>query len=52
MAHLFLVVTVLEDWNIYSVDVKTTYLHSNLDEIIYMEQPEDFKLPGKEKKVW
>ena len=37
MAHLFLVVTILEDWNIYSIDVKTTYLYSNLNKKIYMK---------------
>jgi len=45
-------VVIIEDWNIHSVGVKTTYLYSNLDEEIYMEYPEGFKLPGKEKKVW
>ena len=50
-AHLFLAVATLEDWDIYSVDVKTTYLYSNLDEEIYMEQPEGYRLSSKEKKV-
>jgi len=51
-AHLFLAVAALKNWDIHSVDVKTAYLYGNLDEIIYIEQPEDFRLPGKEKKVW
>jgi len=33
---LFLAVTVLENWDIHSIDVKTTYLYSDLDEEIYM----------------
>lgn len=33
------------------MDVKTTFLNSDLDEEIYMEQPEDFVLPDNEKKV-
>jgi len=37
IAHLFLAVATLKDWNIYSVDVKTAYLYSNLDKKIYME---------------
>jgi hypothetical protein len=45
-------VTTLEDYNVYSVDVKTAYLYGDLDEEIYMEQPEGFKLPGKGNKVW
>jgi len=50
--QLLLAVAVLEDLDIQSIDVKTAYLYGNLDEEIYMEQPEGFKLPGKENKVW
>jgi len=50
-AHLFLAIATLKDWNIHSVDVKTAYFYSDLDEKIYMEQSEDFRLPGKEKEV-
>jgi len=45
-------VVALEDWNIHSVIVKTAYLYDDLDKEIYIEQPEDFRLFGKEKKVW
>ena len=51
MACLFLAITILEDWNIYGVNVKTVYLYSNLNKEIYIKQPEDFRLPSKEKKV-
>jgi len=50
--QLLLAVAALENLNIQSIDVKTAYLYGNLDEEIYMEQPEGFKLPGKENKVW
>ena len=33
------------------MDVKTTFLNGDLDEEVYMEQPEGFVLPGNEKKV-
>ena len=33
------------------LDVKTTFLHGDLEEEIYMEQPEGFVEPGKEKLV-
>ena len=33
---LFLAVTALENQDIHSIDVKTTYLYSDLDEKIYM----------------
>jgi len=50
--HLFLAVTVLKDWDIHNIDIKTAYLYGNLNKKIYMEQSKDFKLSGKEKKVW
>ena len=51
-ARLLLAVAALEDLDIQSIDIKTAYLYSDLDEKIYMEQPEGFKLPGKKNKVW
>lgn len=33
------------------MDVKTAFLHSDLEEEIYMEQPEGFKVDGKENFV-
>ena len=36
---------------INQMDVKTTFLNEELEEEIYIEQPEGFVVPGKEKKV-
>ena len=33
------------------MDVKTTFLHGNLDEEIYMKQPEGFTVKGKKELV-
>ena len=33
------------------MDVKTTFLHGDLDKEIYMEQPEGFTIKGKEDYV-
>ena len=34
-----------------SLDVKTAFLYGDLDEEIYMHQPEGFILPGREGEV-
>jgi Reverse transcriptase (RNA-dependent DNA polymerase) len=49
--RLILVLAALENWHISSVDVKTAFLYGELDEELYMEQPEGFKIPGKEHLV-
>ena len=33
------------------MDVKTTFLHGDLDEEIYMRQPEGFEVKGREELV-
>jgi len=50
--YLFLAVAALEDWNIYSINIKTVYLYGNLNKKIYVEWFKDFGLSVKEKKVW
>ena len=39
------------DYEIWQMDVKTAFLNGNLDESIYMMQPEGFITPGQEQKV-
>jgi len=46
---LLFAIAVLKDLDI---NIKTAYLYGDLDEEIYMEQPEGFKLPKRENKVW
>ncbi|GJT46114.1 zinc finger, CCHC-type containing protein, partial [Tanacetum coccineum] len=36
---------------IYQMDVKTTFLNGELDEEVYMNQPQGFIMPGNENKV-
>ena len=39
------------DWEMEQLDVKTTFLHGDLDEDIYMSQPKGFKEPSSEELV-
>ena len=39
------------DYEIWQMDVKTAFLNGKLDEVIYMDQPEGFKVSGQEGKV-
>jgi hypothetical protein len=41
----------LNNWHISGLYVKTGFLYGKLDEEIYMEQPEGFKIKGQEHKV-
>jgi len=41
----------LERWYIKGLNVKSAFLYRHLDEEIYMEQPEGFKIHGQERKV-
>jgi hypothetical protein len=50
--RLLLALSALEDWEIKALDVKTTFLCGNLDEELYMEQPEGSIIKGQEKKVY
>jgi len=49
--HLLLAVAALENWHIEGLDIKSAFLYGQLDEEIYIEQPEGFKIHGQEWKV-
>jgi hypothetical protein len=50
--RLLLALSALGDWEIEALDVKTAFLYGNLDEELYMEQPEGFVVKGQERKVY
>src|ERR1700744_5017324 len=49
--RMMLTLAALRDWHISGLDVKTAFLYGELDEELYMEQPEGFKIPGQQNKV-
>ena len=49
--RILLAVGATQDMEIHQMDVKTAFLNGDLDEEIYMEQPEGYKPPGKEHLV-
>ena len=40
------------DYEIWQMDVKTAFLNGNLDERIYIQQPEGFVQDEQERKVY
>ena len=46
-----IVLLAIKGWHITAIDVRNTFLYGKLDEEIYMEQPEGFKINGQENKV-
>ena len=38
-------------WKLYQMDMKTTFLNGEIEEEVYIEQPEGFKVHGKETHV-
>jgi hypothetical protein len=49
--QLLLALAMLEDWEIQQMDIKSAFLHGELEEEIYMEQPIGFIIAGKEHLV-
>ena len=49
--RILLSIVVMHDYELQQLDVKTAFLHGELEEDIYMHQPEGFIIPGKENLV-
>ena len=49
--RLVLSIVAAENLHVEQLDVKTAFLHGDLDKDIYMQQLEGFKAPGREELV-
>ena len=47
----FFGIVAMRDLELEQLDIKTAFLHGELEEEIYMDQPEGFIVPGKEDHV-
>lgn len=48
--RILLALTAFHDWELHQLDVKTTFLHRDLEEAIYMVQPKGFVKAGDSRK--
>ncbi|PKI71448.1 hypothetical protein CRG98_008121 [Punica granatum] len=49
--RVFMALASIHKLHVHQMDVKTAFLNGDLEEEVYMEQPEGFVLPGNEHKV-
>ncbi|GKC69640.1 putative RNA-directed DNA polymerase [Tanacetum coccineum] len=49
--RIILAIAAIKNLEVHQIDVKTAFLNEDLEEEIYMEQPEGFIAPGKVRKL-
>lgn len=48
---MLLALASIQKWIIHQIDIKTAFLEDDLDEEVYMHQPEGFMVEGQKHKV-
>ncbi|KAJ9672812.1 hypothetical protein PVL29_026160 [Vitis rotundifolia] len=51
LVRLFISIAASQQWMIHQLDIKNAFLHSDLEEEVYMEQPPGFVAQGEYEKV-
>jgi hypothetical protein len=49
---MVLAIVAQRKWKMYQLDVKSAFLHKELDEDVYVEQPLGYEKKGEEYKVF
>ena len=49
--RILLAIVAYNDYEIWQMDVKTTFLNGSLEEDVYMTQPEGFIIPNEAKRI-
>jgi transposase InsO family protein len=47
-----LAIAAINGWNVFQLDVKSAFLHGELTETVYVEQPLGYLMKGKEEQVY
>lgn len=50
--RVILAVAAQRGWSVYQLDVKSAFLHGELKEDVFVEQPQGFEIKGEEEKVY
>ena len=50
--RMFLALAACKGWEVYQLDVKSAFLHGELQEAVFIEQPQGYEVKGEEDKVY